>query len=155
MEHWHQASIPPVNAEDEELSCSSRILTDTSGNVRADALDTKEGIENKDPASNTALERVEAKSAPSQYPSQVPAPSHHQENLHYLNARRQRHGSGLRNGRRPQEDAPRPYLTCKKYLAYRVRPRFDSGKDGAPVWDSVTEEAFQDGIQSFRNSDSG
>jgi hypothetical protein len=152
MEHWHQPSIPPVNPEDEELSRSSRVLTVTSGNVPAYALDTTEGIENRDPASNPTLERIDFKSVPSQYHSQVLASNHHEGNLHHLNARRQRHENGLRHGLIPP---PRPYLTCKKYLAYKNRQRFDSGKDGAPVWDSVTEEAFQDGNQSLGDLDSG
>jgi hypothetical protein len=146
MEHWCRPSIPPVQAEDEELlSRSSRILTATLGNVQTYALDTKEGIENRDPASNSALERDAFKSTSSQDHSRVLASNHHQANLNHLNARRQRHGNGLRHATRPQPNPPRPYLSCEKYLIYRNRQRFDSGKDGAPVWDSVTEEAFQDG----------
>jgi hypothetical protein len=151
MEHWRQPSIPPVKAEDEELSRSSRVLTITSGNVQACALDTKDGIENRDPASNTVLEQDAFKSVPAQHHPQALASNSHQENLNHLDARRQRHGNGIR----PHPNPPRPYLTCEEYLVYRNRQRIDPGKDGAPVWDSVTEEAFQDGNQSYRYSDSG
>ena len=146
MEHWHQPNIPPVKAGGEDLWRSSRVLSLTSGNAQSYALDFREGVENKDPVSGTSLQRTDLKSAPSQYNPQVLV-SNHRGSLQHLNARRQRHGNGLRHGHRPQGDPPRPYLTCEKYLAYRNRRRFDSGKDGAPVWDSTTEEAFQDGKQ--------
>lgn len=144
MEHWRQASIPPVNPEDEERSRSSRVLIVTTGNVQAYALDTNEGTENRDPASNAAVEQYVFKTDSSQYRSQVLA-SNHQANLNHLNVRRRRRGNEIRYGVRPRPNPPRPFLTCGKYLRYKVRQRFDSGKDGAPVWDSVTEEAFQDG----------
>ena len=144
MEHWQQVGIPPAKAEDEEHPRSSGVLSVTTGNVQAYALDTNEGIENRDPASNTAVERHTFKSSSSQYQSQVLA-TNDQTNLNHLNARRQRRGNEIRHGGRPRPNPQRPYLTCKKYLGYRNRQRFDSGKDGAPVWDSVTEEAFQDG----------
>jgi hypothetical protein len=147
MEYWRQPSIPPVKVNAEELSRSSQVLTVTSGNLQAYALDSKEGIENQDPVSNAAVERIASISGPSQYNPQV-LPSNYQRNLHHLNARRQRHHNGHGHGQRPREQLPRPYLTCEKYLAYRNRQRFDSGKDGAPVWDSITEEAFQDGNSS-------
>ena len=149
MEHWHQPSIPPVKAEDAEVSRSSRVLSVTSGNIQTYALDTKEGVENRDPVRSTSLEQTDFKSAPSQYNSQILA-SNHQGSLQHLNARRQRHGNGFRHSHRPQEFPPRPYLTCKKYIKYITRQRFDSGKDGAPVWDAVTEEAFQEGRQPRR-----
>ena len=147
MEHWHQVGIPPVKVEDEERSRPSGVLTVTTGNVQSYAVDTTEGIENRDPASNTAVEQYAFKPSSPQYHSQV-LPSNYQTNLNHLNARRQRRGNGIRHGGRPQPNPQRPYLTCEKYLAYRNRQRFDPGKDGAPVWDSVTEEAFQDGNQT-------
>lgn len=155
MEHWRQPEIPPVNAEDEKLSYSSRFLAVTSGNVQAYALDTKEGIENRDPLDDIALERTPIASDSLQYHFQVPTSDHHQENIHHLHVRRQRHRNGLTHAIRPQEDPPRPFLTCEKYLAYKYKRRMDSGKDGALVWDPATEEAFQDGNQSIRNVESG
>lgn len=152
MEHWRQASIPPLKAENEEHSRPSRVLTVTTGNVQAFALDTNEGIENRDPASNAAVDRDALKSNSTQYQSQV-FTSNHQANLNHLNARRQRRGNGIRHGVRPPPNPSRPYLTCEKYLGYRNRQRFDSGEDGAPIWDSVTEEAFQDGNQTRRYSE--
>lgn len=151
MEYWCQPSIPPVKLKAEELSRSPQVLTVTSGNLRAYTLDSKEGIENQDPVNNAAVERIASISGPLQSHPQVFL-SNYQRNLHHLNARRQRHKNGHGRGQRPREPLPRPYLTCEKYLAYRNRQRFDSGKDGAPVWDSITEEAFQDGNNSLRIS---
>ena len=146
MEHCHHTSTPILKAHGEELFRSSRILTDTSGNVQAYGLDTNnEGIDNRESFSNTTLEDIGFKSAPLQYHPQVLTSNQRQGNLHHLNARRQRHGNGPRHGHRPQEKPARPHLTSKEYVAYKNRQRLDSGKDGAPVWDSVTEEAFQDG----------
>jgi hypothetical protein len=149
MEYWRPPSIPPVKVKAEELSRSSQVLTVTSGNLQAYALDSKEGIENQDPVNNAVVEQTASISGPSQYHPQV-LPSNYQRNLYHLNARRQRdkNGHGHGHGQRPRESLPRPYLTCEKYLAYKNRQRFDSGKDGAPVWDSITEEAFQDGNNS-------
>jgi len=144
MEYWRQPSIPSVKVKADELSCSSQILTVTSGNLQAYVLDSKEGIENQDSVSNATVEQITSISGPLQYHPQV-FPSNHQRNLHHLNARRQRHKNGHGHGERPWEPPPRPYLTCERYLAYKNRQRFDSGKDGAPVWDPITEEAFQDG----------
>ena len=155
MEHWRQTSIPSVKAKDEEVSRSTHVLTVTSGNVQAYALDTEDGIENQDPASNTALERDAFKASSSHYRAQLHASNHQQANLNHLNARRQRHGNGPTHGTRPLPNPSRPYLTCKKYLAYRNRQRFEAGKDGAPVWNSVTEDAFQDGNKPRKCTDIG
>jgi hypothetical protein len=144
MEYYHQPSIPPVKVKADELSRLSQVLTVTSANLQTYTLDSKEGIENQDSVSNAAVERIASISSPLQYHPQV-FPSNYQRNLHHLNARRQRHKNGHGHGQRPWEPLPRPYLTCEKYLVYKNRQRFDSGKDGAPVWDPITEEAFQDG----------
>ena len=142
MEHWHHISIPPFNAEDDEIPRSSRILTNTSGNARTYALDTKEGTENQNPISNGPLSPTIPKTIPSQYPLGPTLTSNaHQASLLRLHARRQRREYGHRHLVGPFK----PYLECKKYIDYRNRQRQDTGPDGKPVWDNFTEAAFQDG----------
>lgn len=154
MDYWPQPSIPPVKGEDEEMSRSFRILTVTSGNVPAYGLDAKPGIETQNPASNTTVKQDSSKSAASQTTSLgFASQKNHQANLSHLRSRIQRRETGRRHGIRPQFNPPRPYLTCEKYLAYKNRERLELGKDGIPVWDSVTEEAFQDGNEYRGSSD--
>ena len=142
MEYWRQPSIPSVKLKAEELSRSSQVLTVTSGNLQAYALDSKEGVENQDSISNAAAEPIASISDSSQYHPQLP----------HLNARRQRHKNDHGQGPRLRERLPRPYLTHEKYIEYKNRQRREAGKDGAPVWDSNVEEAFQDGNNSPRIS---
>jgi hypothetical protein len=150
MEYWCPPSIPPVKLKAQELSRPSQVLAVTSGNLQAYALDNKDGVENQYSVSNASVERIASISGPSRHHPHV-LPSSYQRNLHHLNARRQRHKTDHGRGQRPRDPLPRPYLTCEKYLAYKNRQRLDSGKDGAPVWDSITEEAFQDGNNSPRS----
>jgi len=117
MEHCHLTGIRFGHTQD--LAHRTRILTSTSGNAQTHAADRKSHLDFRKPSVNGNRAVSEA-----QYQPSVPI---------------------LRSSRPHRQHHDRPYLQNPNYLNYRERKRYDTGKDGKPVWPDYIEESFQNG----------
>jgi transcriptional enhancer factor len=144
MEHWHTSNSAPYHAEGAH---SAIILTSSSGNAQAYALDSKEGIENQNPFTSGRFSTKQESKTELHFPVpklKLGSNDHYAENLLRLQARRQHNREKVFRQRRSNPE--RPYLQHPTYLQYRARQRCDTGADGKPVWDDRIEDAFQNGL---------